>query len=523
MKFVVVSLVATLACAFGCNQKDKKVDTSNIRSDITLSPILKVCNPGPLTSLHPHTGIDLQCRIFQKALFEGLTRLNADGKPILAAAQTLDISSSQTTYTFTLRPMQWTNGEPVTAFQFEKTWKGAITPGSACLRSDLFYPIKNAKAAKLGEASLDTVGIYALDAQTLVVELEHPTPYFLDLIATSLFSPLFDDKPIPSVFNGPFYVAQHAPDTKIVLCKNHAYWDAQNVALETVEASFIIDSTTALHLYEKGEIHWGGHPFTPLPLDALPRLEKSSEFHSSPLDGIYWLCVNTELFPLSSPKIRRALSMALNREALAQHVLLGETPTCSLISTGIALLGKENHNHKEAKSLFTEGLQDLHLTQETFPPLTLSHNDFPGQKKLAEAIQECWQGVLGIDVQLKNSEWNVFFASLGERQFQIGGCIWYAPFHDPIYYLEFFKEKAHRYNAAQWENAHYQQLLQLADHETDPAVRKEHLAQAERVLLDEMPIIPLYLYHAKYLKASHVQNLEVNPTGHVDFRWAYIK
>lgn len=523
MKFVVLSLVATLACAFGCNQKDKLVDTSNIPSDVKLPQIIRVCNPGPLTSLHPHTGIDLYCRVFQKAVFEGLTRLDAEGKPILAAAQGLEISPSKTTYTFTLRPMQWTNGEPVTSFQFEKAWKWALAPGSPCLRSDLFYPIKNAKAAKLGEVSLDDVGIYALDAQTFVVELEHPTPYFLDLVATSLFSPLCDDKPIPSIFNGPFYVAQHAPDTKIVLCKNHGYWDAQNVALETVEASFITDSTTALHLYEKGEIQWGGHPFTPLPLDALPRLEKSSEFHSSPLDGIYWLCVNTKLLPLSSSKIRKALSVALDREALAHHVLLGETPTRSLISTGVALLGKDDHNHKEAKSLFKEGLQDLHLTQETFPTLTLSHSDFPGQKKLAEAIQECWQAVFGIDIKLQNSEWNVFFANLGERQFEIGGCIWYAPFHDPIYYLELFKEKANRYNVAQWENEHFKQLLQLADNEINPAVRQEHLSQAERLLLDEMPIIPLYFYQAKYLKSPHIQNLEVNPTGHVDFRWASVK
>lgn len=525
MKLIVPTLFATLACVFGCNKKENEIKTIPPQPGSGTQPqIIRVCNPGNLASLHPHTGIDLHCRIFQKALFEGLTRLAADGKPVLAGAQNVALSPSQTIYTFTLRPMQWTNGTPVTAFQFEHAWKSAIAPASSCLRSDLFYPIKNANAAKRGEVSLDQVGIHAVDAQILIVELEHPSPYFLDLIANPLFSPLFDESPVPSVFNGPFYVAQHAYDKKIVLRKNYGYWDSLHVALDTIEASFIADSTTALHLYEKGEIDWGGHPFTMLPHDALPRLEKSPDFYSKPLDGVYWLCVNTEQFPLSSPKIRQALSVALDRESLAHHVLLGETPTRSLIPTGIALLADhelyQDHNRKEAKVLFEEGLQELHLTQETFPTLIFSHSDIPGQKKLAEAIQECWQKTFGIDVQLKNAEWNVFFASLGERQFQIGGCIWFSAFHDPIYYLEFFKEKGHRYNAPQWENKHFQQLLKLADDEKNPSIRREHLRQAERLLLADMPVIPLFIYNAKYLKSPRVQGIEVINSGHIDFRWA---
>lgn len=515
MKFSLLSLFAALACVFGCNQKDTPKPGAYAPSS---SPkIIRVCNPGPLASLHPHIGIDLQCRIFQKALFEGLTRLDEAGKPLLAGAQSVDISPCQTLYTFSLRPTQWTNGKPVTAFHYEKSWKSAIAPGSPCLRSDLFYSIKNAKAAKLGDVSLDEVGIYAADENTLVVELEHPAPYFLDLIASSLFAPLFDDSPSPSIFNGPFYIAQHIPDTKIVLRKNFNYWDSHTVMLDTLEASFISDSTTALHLYEKGDVDWAGHPFTHLPLDALPRLEKSAAFHSAPLDGFYWLCLNTKAHPLSSSKIRKALSMAIDRSAIAYHVLLGETPTQSIASTGMGMITQVDS--KEIKSLFGEGLEELGLTEETFPPLVFSHSDVPGQKKLSEAIQECWQNQLGIEVKLQQNEWNVFFANLGERQFQIGGCIWYAPFHDPIYYLEFFKEKDNRYNSTQWENKHYQQLLELADNEKDPTIRLEHLRQAENLLLDEMPIIPLYVYHAKFLKAPHIQNLNVNHTGQIDFKW----
>jgi oligopeptide transport system substrate-binding protein len=518
MKTVVPTLFAALACIFGCHKKEP----SPPPPPLTALQTICVSVPAPLASLHPHTGIDLYCRTTQRALFEGLTRLDPQGKPVLAGSSHIEIDPTQTVYTFTLRPtMRWTNGEPVTAYHYEKAWKMALKPGSNCLRSDLFYCIKNAKEAKMGQLSLDEVGVRALNEHLLVVELEHPSPYFLDLIAAPIFSPLFDDHSIPSTFNGPFYIGQYLPDTKIFLKKNYGYWAAAHVVFETIEINFIDDATTALHLYEKGELDWVGHPFSPLPLDALEHLALRSDFHSTPIDGVYWLSLNTGYFPLSSAKIRKAFSIALDREALSLHVLNGETPTKSVIPTGIALLGESDlysdNNIPLAKTLFAEGLQELGLN--TFPPLTLSHSNIPGQKKLAESLQERWQNVLGIEVKLQTAEWNVFFARLGERQFQIGGCIWYSMFHDPIYYLEFFKEKTNRYNSPQWENIHYQELLNLANHAMDPKIRQAHLKQAEQILLNEMPVIPLFIYRAKYLKSPHIHGLDVINAGHVDFRW----
>ena len=134
---------------------------------------------GDPTSLHPHLAADIRSRILGKALFEGLTRLTPKGKGELAAAEKVDVNDSFTRYVFSIRPHEWSNGEPVTAYQFEKSWKQAIHPDSICARGDLFYIIKNAKKAKRNELSLENVGIQALDEKTLVVELEHPAPYFL--------------------------------------------------------------------------------------------------------------------------------------------------------------------------------------------------------------------------------------------------------------------------------------------------------------------------------------------------------
>ncbi len=517
-KWLLIILIALSGCQ---NQQN------NVEKQMSSSQILRINNQADLTSLHPHTGIDAMCRNFQKALFEGLTRLTPEGIPELAGAEKLDISHSQTRYTFRIRPMVWTNGEEVTAFHFERTWKAAIAKGSNCLRADLFYSIKNAKKAKCGEVSLDEVGIQAVDNKTLIVDLEHPTPYFLNLISSSLFSPLYDDSENPQVFNGPFTVTKWEHDKQLVLEKNTQYWDADAVHLQTIQTTFVNDPNTVVLMYEKGEIDWVGHPFSTIPHDTLDKISSSSEFNTRPISGVYWISLNTEKFPLNSSKIRRALSVALNREVIAEHVAHGETPTKSIVPLSLSSLGSSDlspdSNEQKSRKLFEQGLQELCITREEFPILKYSYSTIPGQKKLAEAIQQNWEKTFGIKVELIASEWNVFFSNLGERQFQIGGCIWYCQFHDPVYTLEFFKDKTHRYNSPQWESKHYQQLLDLADQEADPILRLEHLKQAELLILEEMPVIPLYMVHSKHLKSPKIQGLSVNDLGQVDFKWAYVE
>lgn len=487
--------------------------------------VMRINNHGNLASLHPHTGVDLHCRIFQKALFESLTRIDLEGKPVLAAAEKVEISPDQTIYTFTLRPMIWSNHEKVTAYQFEKTWKSVLTSNSMAIRADLFYMIKNAEKAKKNLISMDAVGISAQDEKTFIVELEHPAPYFLELIANPIFSPLYDESKTPEVFNGPFKLVKWDHDKKMVLEKNPDYWDKKSVSLDQIEVSFIPDPMTALMLYEKGELDWVGHPFTQLPTDALAKLEESEDFYSHPLAAVYWFFINTENPPLHSAKLRKALSMALDREALCKHVLYGETPRKSVVPISTNLLDEDelysDNNQEAAKILFHEALEELELSLATFPVLTFNHSDIPGQKRLVEAIQRCWELTFGIKVQLHNSEWNLFFANFARRDFQIGGCIWYSAFNDPIYNLEFFKEKKYKFNACQWENAHYQELLELADLEIDYEKRSEYLKEAEKLLLDEMPIIPLFVAHAKYLKSPKIKNMNVSELGQTDFKWAY--
>ncbi|MEZ5314710.1 MAG: peptide ABC transporter substrate-binding protein [Chlamydiales bacterium] len=495
---------------------------------MTCPQVLHINHQGNYTSAHPHTGVDFGCRNLQKALFEGLTRHNSEGLPELAGAENVEVSPDKTQYIFTLRPMLWTNGKTVTAFDFERSWKEAISPQSNCLRPDLFYPIKNAKRAKIKEVSIDDVGIKAIDDRTLVVDLEHPTPYFLDLTANAVFYPLYDKSEEPTVFNGPFFLKKWNFSQNIILKKNPKYWDAENVKLEEIDISLVSDPNTAILMYEKGEIDWVGHPFTWLPLDTIKKMSESQEFNSQPIAGVYWITLNNDTFPLSSAKIRRALSAAIDRNLIAEHVALGEIVTNTPIPTYLSLVNPNetylgDFNVEYAKQLFEEGLNELNLSRKDFPTLLYRYSEVPGQKKLVEAIQEQWEKVLGIQVELIPSEWNVFLASLIDGEYEVGGYITFNMVNDPMYILEFFEHKESTYNMPNWENSHYQKLLALARAETNPEIRNQHLKEAEKMLIEENVVIPLYMVYAKYLKSSKIRNLTVNNLGQTDLKSAYIE
>lgn len=500
----------------GCSPKEEQKKESEI---IRINGLEDPC------SLHPYLGIDNYCRCLQKALFEGLTRINPNGVPELAAAEKVDISEDQLRYTFTLRSTFWNNGEEVKASHFVQSWKRAIAKRSNCLRADLFYVIKNAQKAKKGEASLDDVGITIIDNKTILVELDHPAPYFLDLLSNPLFSPLYDDSESPTVFNGPFCINHWERNKQLFLTANPYYWDKKNVGLEGINITMVPDPYTAFLMYEKGEIDWVGNPFSNIPLDAIPKLEEEGKIISQEITGVYWLSCNTKIFPLNSVKLRKALAFAINRQDLAKYVLQGAIPTKSIQPPYLQLLNENelysDANFEVAQKLFNEALEELHLSKEELPILQFSYSNIPGQKTMAQAIAREWEKIFGIQIDLLGSEWNVFFNNLGQRKFQIGGCIFYFLYNDPSYPLEFFKDINNRYNAPQWENKKYQDLLSAADYETNIEKRKEYLKEAEKILLEEMPIIPIYVHKNKYMIHKNLKGVFTSHLGHVDFKWAY--
>jgi oligopeptide transport system substrate-binding protein len=524
--FHMISLLVTLILT-GCNSSDQKMENKGNATKKT-SCLRINFQEGDPSSLHPHLGVDLRARAVEIALYEGLVRIGLDGTVIPTGAETIHISPSQTTYTFHLRPMRWSNGESVTSFHYENAWKQALSPKGNCARSDLFYPIKNAEKAKKGEVPLEDIGIKALDSKTLVVELENPSPYFLNLLFSPIFSPLYDDSLEPSIFNGPFLISSWKRKESLELTANPYYWDQEHVQLQKIQISLVEDPQTALALYEKDELDWIGDPFSLLPIDSIPPLFRSGKVQTKDVAKIYWIHCNTENFPLHSTNIRKALSYAINRKALVEHIFYGQFSTHNPLPKALSLLPQDplslEGDIEKARAFFAQGSAELNLTTETFPTLVLSYSHLPGQKQLVQTLQQSWKDSLGIMIELKESDWTTFFSNLNQGNYQIGGCLRGAFFKDPLYHLSIFKQSdSATANPTKWSSPEYRNLLDQAVITTDTNKRTAILRQAEEMLLDAMPIIPVYSQTCQFLLKNHVKGVLIDDLERVDFKNIYLE
>lgn len=475
---------------------------------------------GDPPSLHPSIGVDLRSRCLSLALFEPLMRRDPMGQLVPAAAESIELDSTGCLYTFHIRPHQWSNGQQVTSEHFLQGWRYALSPRSPCVRADLFYPIENAEAVKKGELPVESVKVSAPDEKTLIVELRHPTPYFLDLTASSFFAPLYQETgEEPTCFNGPFIVGERVHDQKLVLRKNPYYWDQNSVELEEIHFTFVKSPLTALAMYEKGELDVVGDPFSSLPLEAIPGLEASNELKKKLVSRIFYLLLNTTLPPFTEPSIRKAFSFSIDRDQLVEHLFFGEIPTLSLLPTTLSLEPERyHHSQEDPRELLEQGLHNLGLTREHFPKVVLSFAELSGQKKLGEFLQEQWRKKLGIEVELVCSEWNVHAANLRNRNFQMGTLHLTTHYQDPAFYFDLYRDRQSKSNYCGWEDSEFQKLMDASEKTNDSQFRKELLTQAERLLHSQTPAIPLFTQNFQYLVQDGV-DLVISDLGIYDFKW----
>jgi oligopeptide transport system substrate-binding protein len=483
---------------------------------------------GDVPTLHPHTGVDLRSRSLEKALFEGLTRLDPTGNPIPAGASKFEMSSSKKEYTFYLRPHVWSNGESVLASDYEKAWKNALLPNSECRYGEYFYIIKNGEKAKKGEISIDEVGVRTLDDRTLQVELEHPAPYFLTLTASALFSPLYrGEMQEPSVFNGPFIIDAWEKEQHLKLIPNPQYWDHENVEKMVIEAYMVKDERVAFDMYEQGQINWIGDPFSPLPKEAIPQLEKAKLLKKKEIARVCLLHLNTREFPLSSKKIRQALDYAIDRQELCNHIFIGQLAHASAVPYPYSLLDADTsilRSHEDkARLLFDEALDELNLSKKDFPTLTFTYSQESLFKNMAQYLKDRWETVLGIKIKLQALEWNVLFSELNRHQFQLSTCFQANFFNDPIYNLKMYEKAAEQVNWSGWENPHYQKLLNEIRVSTDQQKRQQLLKEAEEILMEERPTIPLSTQIYLYSTNDEIENLTLTDLGYVEFKYTHFK
>ncbi|MBO8164030.1 MAG: peptide ABC transporter substrate-binding protein [Brevibacillus sp.] len=468
------------------------------------------------------------------ATFDGLTRLNEEGEAVASVAEKIEVSDDLKTYTFHLRDSQWSNGDPVTAHDFEYAWKRVLHPELGAKYAYQLYYLKNGEKyhKQQGGVTADDVGVKALDDKTLLVELENPTPYFLELTAFYSYMPVnknvveanpqWANDAATHIGNGPFKMESWEHKSKMVLVKNDKYWDKDAVNLDRIEFAMIEDENTELSMFMNGELDWAGKPLGLLPLDAVPALKDEGKLKVKEIAGVYWYKFNTEQEPFNNAKIRKAFTYAINRQEIVDNVTqAGEVPALGALPGSMAVnpggLFRDN-DVETAKKLLAEGMQELGISE--LPPITLSYNTADNHQKIAQAIQDQWKKAFGIDVHLENKEWKVYIDDLHQGNYQVGRMGWLGDFNDPINFLEAFKDKDGGNNDTRWEHPRFKELLEQSQTETDAEKRKQLLAEAEQILMDEMPVAPIYFYTHSWVQNEKLKGVIIDGLGFIDLKWA---
>lgn len=364
-----------------------------------------------------------------------------------------------------------------------------------------------------------TCGLSTPDDKTLVVKLKSRTAYFNDLVA---FYPLYPvnrkcvethgspnwTKPGKVVSNGPFTLELRRIRDRIRMKKNPGYWDAENVKLNTIDAFAVKSETTSLNMYMTGQLDWA----TVMPPAMIPQLKKelTTQFPSAPMLTVYMYRINVTRPGLDNPKVRRALNLAIDKEKICQFVTkAGEQPAEALVPPGL-----KGYEVASGGAFDVAAAQKL-LAEAGFPggkglpKLEILYNDLDAHRTIAEIIQQFWRQNLGVDSELRGLEFGVSLDLQNKLQYDVARAGWIADYPDPNTFLDMFTSTSEQ-NQTGWKNAEFDALIDKARTEADPALRMKHLHDAEALLMQEQPIIPLYHYVSKNLIKPHVKGFFLN-------------
>ncbi len=503
-------LIVFLTGFFSSCQKTSGKNSSSLKINIVEEP----------TTLDPRKARDLNTIALMKMLYEGLTRIAKDGTAELALAKDVIISKDYKHYVFNLRNARWTNGSFITSYDIAKSWKQALSPSFPSPMAYQLYVVKGAKEAKEGKLSLDKIGVYAPNAETLIVDLENPCQIFLELLSQPIFFPVSDSlKKDPNMFNGsgPFVIKKWQHLNNIVLEKNNAYWDANAVKLSNITL-YMVAAEAELKMFETNELDWAGSPFSSIPLDALLKLQKEPTYYKQPFWATAFIRVNVKEMnekmnsEENSLELRQALFSALDREALVKEVLHDcYEKAFSLVPRAM----KMEEVSFDAKNKKTAQFSDKKLK--------LTFSNVGRNYLIAQVVQRQWEDLLKIKIELEPVETKVLNDRLksGKYQLALGG--WVADYNDPLNFLEVFKYKSNGTNNTFWENKEFIDLLDSAKVCVDFNERKKIINQAERILMMNMPVIPIYHLNLCFLKKDNIKDAYLSPLGLIDFKWAYIE
>ncbi|MDQ2704411.1 MAG: peptide ABC transporter substrate-binding protein [Pseudomonadota bacterium] len=476
-------------------------------------------------SLDPHKTSTVYEAHVLRDLFEGLVMQDNKAELIPGAAESWVISDDGKTYTFKLRAdAVWSDGSPVTAEDFVYSFRRLQDPATAAEYASMLYPVVNAEEVNTGKAKPEDLGVKAIDATTLEIQLKAPTPYFLEMLTHQSAYPVNKAsmekegadwiKPGKLVSNGAFTLAEWVPNDHIKMVKNPKFHDADSVKIDVINFIPTEDRSSAMKRYEAGELD----SYDDLPTEQLTELKAKfgDQIRVAPYLGTYYLPVKVKKEKLADPRVRHAISMAVDRDFLAKEIWR-ETmlPGYSIVPPGIS-----NYNHPvfleykdmdildredKAKELLKEaGVEEGELSVE------LRYNTSENHKNTMTAVADMLKNI-GITATLFEMEGTGYFDYMKQDgDFDITRAGWIGDYSDPQNFLFLFEGDNLGFNYPRWENAEYDALMEKAEQTTDLDERAKILQEAETLLLKELPVIPVLYYSSRALVSDKLQGWEDN-------------
>ncbi|MEH6468122.1 MAG: peptide ABC transporter substrate-binding protein [Porticoccus sp.] len=520
--FLIATLLLTPLLLSGCGSGESNVATGN------RDGILHWGNGTDPQELDPHIVTGVPEHHILTALLEGLVLKDpATLEPIPGVAESWEVSNDGKTYTFLLRRnAQWSNGDPVTAHDFAWSWWRALQPALGNQYAYMLFPIKNAEAYLKQEIeSFSQVGVKVLDDYTLEVELTNPTPYFLQLLDHYSMFPVHratiekfgapDERgslwtrPGNFVGNGPFLLTEWQLFKKVEVAKNPYYWDASTVKLNGIRFHPTENVTTEERMFRSNQLH---HTAS-IPIDKVATYRKKHPelLNTHPYLGNYFYRINTKLPHLSDKRVRQALAMSINGKQIVEQVTKGgEVPAYTFTppdTLGYTANSAFEFNPVKARQLLAEA---GYPNGEGFPVTELLYNTSEGHRKIAVAIQQMWNQYLGVNIILNNQDWKVYLNSVDSGDYAIARAGWIGDYVDPNTFLDMWITDGGN-NRTGWSNPRYDELiLKLAPTASDRETRYKMMREAEALLLEDMPVIPIYIYNSKSLVHPSLKGLEPN-------------
>lgn len=528
---ICLSVMTLAACSSG---------ETNVESGNRLG-IFHMGNGAEPQGIDPHVVTGLPEHHIISALFEGLVTKNPYTlEPEPGLAESWEISEDGRIYRFNLRDNAlWSDGTPITAEDFRWSWQRVLHPRMGSLYNYMLFPILNSEAFATGEIEeFSEVGVRVIDDHTLEVELANPTPYFLQLLDHySMFAVprhvieatgSFTDQTNPwtrvenFVGNGPFELVEWNLNQNLRVEKSDTYWDAENVQLNGIVYYPTENTTTEERMFRSGQLHLTGT----IPTDKVPvyQQENSPALKIAPYLGSYYYRFNVTREPLDDVRVRQAMSMAIDRQQLIDSAVNG-LPEPSYAITPPGTLGYEpprvfDFDPAAARELLAEaGFPE----GEGFPSLEILYNTLEGHQRIAEVIQQMWKTNLNIDVTLTNQEWRVYLDNTSQLNYDIGRAGWIGDYVDPNNFLDMWITGGGN-NRTGWGDPEYDELiLREAPRAATQEERFELFYQAETMLMEAMPFMPIYTYTSVHLLHPSVQGMPSNIMDYYNFKYVWLE